>query len=497
MFVSLQSAEMASSKDATKIERLRERLLLCTICMDEYKDPRILPCHHSICLECLVEYVRLSTATGYFFRCPQCRAEIAVPSGGLKDFPPNFFVSSLMDEIGTKPYSSSCEICDRNWLAAQFRCIDCDKDICRFCIPEHKLFEHNASRTPGIIRIETAPASELLTSHKSCLKHGEPPNVYCEQCKEILCLSCVCEFHKSHKTMSLAQRLLSVEKELKEERQQVAEELQNIENDLENLDEFAEKVCQRYGAIRKQIDNQADVLHRVIEQRSAAQIKKVDDVEQEFLNQVEMCRERYGQYHKQVSNASDFLSDIQHEDLTLELMTEYNKYKSLVTSTKKSISKKVKYSEMSFLKGTWTLFWGFFIFSFGLTKKHFFRNSYKFRPTFPNAENTSKQSWHYFSKRCFNIGPRFKKVIPTIPCPKWLSSAMALSYVAMVTVLMLITLLYLGYQYFALESESCYSADTLTGFLFCSFLFLVFAATVKKSYWKNCRVIWTGHPLQN
>ena len=88
--------------DSEKVERLRERLLQCAICMDEYKDPRILPCHHTLCFECIASVVQSSSISGRFFRCPQCRYDVCVPRGGVGDLPINFYILNLQDELGTK-----------------------------------------------------------------------------------------------------------------------------------------------------------------------------------------------------------------------------------------------------------------------------------------------------------------------------------------------------------------------------------------------------------
>ena len=59
---------MDSLAEQEKLERLRDRMLQCPICMDEYKDPRILTCHHTVCLNCLLDYVHASSSSGRMFR---------------------------------------------------------------------------------------------------------------------------------------------------------------------------------------------------------------------------------------------------------------------------------------------------------------------------------------------------------------------------------------------------------------------------------------------
>lgn len=59
-----------------------EQLLTCAICLDRYRNPKLLPCQHSFCMEpCmegLVDYVRRQV------KCPECRAEHRIPYQGVQ-----------------------------------------------------------------------------------------------------------------------------------------------------------------------------------------------------------------------------------------------------------------------------------------------------------------------------------------------------------------------------------------------------------------------------
>ncbi|XP_053400127.1 E3 ubiquitin-protein ligase Midline-1-like isoform X3 [Mercenaria mercenaria] len=54
-----------------------ESILNCPICMEEYNDPRILPCQHSFCEKCLSSYIKDLTKAKPLkkgsFPCPICR----------------------------------------------------------------------------------------------------------------------------------------------------------------------------------------------------------------------------------------------------------------------------------------------------------------------------------------------------------------------------------------------------------------------------------------
>lgn len=88
-----------------------EQLLTCCVCLDRYRNPKLLPCQHSFCMEpCmegLVDYVRRQV------KCPECRAEHRIPYQGVQAFPTNVtlqrFLELRMEITGEPPDPTSGE----------------------------------------------------------------------------------------------------------------------------------------------------------------------------------------------------------------------------------------------------------------------------------------------------------------------------------------------------------------------------------------------------
>lgn len=74
------------------MESRLEEMLACVVCMDVLKDPRQLPCGHSMCLGCL-ENLR-DHSRDVPFRCPSCRRFFGPHIGISK----NFTLSSIVEE---------------------------------------------------------------------------------------------------------------------------------------------------------------------------------------------------------------------------------------------------------------------------------------------------------------------------------------------------------------------------------------------------------------
>ena len=68
------------------------RLTECAICMEELNQPKFLPCHHTLCYECVVN-LRSSHVAGRAVPCPLCRSTFNAPTAAL---PTNNYAEELV-----------------------------------------------------------------------------------------------------------------------------------------------------------------------------------------------------------------------------------------------------------------------------------------------------------------------------------------------------------------------------------------------------------------
>jgi hypothetical protein len=61
-----------------------DRLMTCSICLDKFRIPKVLPCMHTFCLTpCLTNLIDPRDRR---FRCPECRREHLIPQGLREKF---------------------------------------------------------------------------------------------------------------------------------------------------------------------------------------------------------------------------------------------------------------------------------------------------------------------------------------------------------------------------------------------------------------------------
>jgi len=163
----------------------------CSICQEELKDPRLLPCVHSFCLECLEHYCESSSKLpGDDVPCPECRHEFQIPKDGVAGLTARAHDKELAP-------SSMCEVCSSGQRSVQATvyCVDCRQKLCERCSQPHLRM---TSGSHDIKPLEAVYPEYQRGSHY-CVEHNERVKLYCFDCKINVCSMCCLESHKTHK----------------------------------------------------------------------------------------------------------------------------------------------------------------------------------------------------------------------------------------------------------------------------------------------------------
>ena len=151
--------------DKSSFEKVREELI-CAVCLDFLRDPKVLLCAHSFCQECLQ---RISTTQGYKFldslleegelECPSCRHVTRLPEGTVDKLRTNFNLKRLVDIVSEE-----------------------DKRVAR----------------DSIRRWRSRPSTLSKERKPLCKTHRKPLEYFCAECNELLCRKCMIANHKEH-----------------------------------------------------------------------------------------------------------------------------------------------------------------------------------------------------------------------------------------------------------------------------------------------------------
>ena len=134
--------------------------------------------------------------------CPECRKEVKVPEGGVKNLVNNFFINHLIDELVLKCKVDGddqviCDKCDEEDPVVSY-CPDCSFYLCSVCNDYHK--RDKESRGHGIIPLAELGSVPIQTPTKPlrCKQHDNEMQYYCETCEEMICFHCTVKNHTGH-----------------------------------------------------------------------------------------------------------------------------------------------------------------------------------------------------------------------------------------------------------------------------------------------------------
>ncbi|XP_006817473.1 tripartite motif-containing protein 2-like [Saccoglossus kowalevskii] len=186
---------MASSSSLREfLDKLNDDYVSCAICLEQCKKPKILPCLHTFCEDCLEQLVEQTHARR--FRCPTCKSMCTSCIGSLKG---NHFMVSLIDLVNENREKEAvvlCDVCATN--AANHICVDCSKDLCETCINEHRTtLSHQVLTLQECTELKVEKEVSWYSILDHCLKHtNNRLDYFCESCNVDICFECTIIDHR-------------------------------------------------------------------------------------------------------------------------------------------------------------------------------------------------------------------------------------------------------------------------------------------------------------
>ena len=220
-------------KPSSGLLKLEEQLK-CPVCLDLYTDPKILPCHHSLCQECLEGLPQEREARGdtYYLSCPTCRQRTEVPREGVGAFPVAFHLNNL------KEITQSLK---------------------------------NKASDPQQV---------------TCNDHGKPLEVFCETCKAVICFHCTYRTHKDHEHALVSDCYPKHYQILHNSLKPVKGKKEALKKVLSDLAEREGEIRERGEGVLEEINGMVEEMIGILrqsERKLTEQVKRVTDAKLEML----------------------------------------------------------------------------------------------------------------------------------------------------------------------------------------------------------------------
>ncbi|CAH1777460.1 unnamed protein product [Owenia fusiformis] len=179
-------SERGSSPETTPVDPA----LKCAICDAKYTQPKVLPCLHVYCAECLEK--KLEEEENSELTCPECKQ---ICKESIDSLPSDFVMCNMLDQLAMEEMTIVCTSCKAKEKAVA-RCSDCANFLCPNCVTAHqymRCFENHK-----VMSFEDLK-TEGITIHKPlfCASHEtETMKYFCNSCQVPICNECMATTHR-------------------------------------------------------------------------------------------------------------------------------------------------------------------------------------------------------------------------------------------------------------------------------------------------------------
>ncbi|XP_038054652.1 E3 ubiquitin-protein ligase TRIM71-like [Patiria miniata] len=298
------------------LEKISVDHLECSICTNRFRQPKLLDCLHSFCLQCLQELRQSQDPSGTELTCPLCRRETMLKKSGVADLPNNFAFSALVEEVAMQEKllegqgsKIKCQACDEENQAVS-RCTDCDHFLCQECQKAHErltLMKSHKIYTLAQLRSgEIVYKSKLREEVPKCGKHPDQNlNVYCDTCEQVICLTCTVLDHGNPK-----HSLIGLSEAFEKCKKKVEELVSKVSKSKTELNTTIEKAC----TTRKKLDIMFANTKKKISEIADQEVAKIRQEEQKLLTETDtIYQERIIMFDAAQANNSKEVTKTEHK----------------------------------------------------------------------------------------------------------------------------------------------------------------------------------------
>uniref|UniRef100_A0AAY4ELT3 RING-type E3 ubiquitin transferase n=1 Tax=Denticeps clupeoides TaxID=299321 RepID=A0AAY4ELT3_9TELE len=234
--VSRSAASREAGSTSPVVRQIDKQFLVCSICLDHYHNPKVLPCLHTFCESCLQNYIPPQSLT---LSCPVCRQTSILPEKGVAALQNNFFITNLMEVLQRNPECSPPEACS---VLESVSAAAAGKPL---CCPNHE---------------------------------GKVMEFYCESCETAMCLDCTEGEHREHVTVPLRDVLEQHKAALKNQLDAIRNRLPQLSVAIELVNEISRQLTERKNEAVVEINSTFEELERALHLRKNVLVTDLENI---------------------------------------------------------------------------------------------------------------------------------------------------------------------------------------------------------------------------
>ena len=284
-YSNLKMAERIATKDALK---KLDAQLECSICLDTFKQPKLLPCFHAFCKSPCLE--KLVAKDGHSLTCPTCRHIVPLSEKGVDELQSDFHIDRLFEirdafNKAAEPTKTQCGNCEDD--KATGYCRDCGDFLCDDCQAAHRKVKLTRNHQIATLDELKTQATNFIPPQKvipNCPIHPENAlKIYCDTCSTLICMDCTIRLHQGHNYDLLTAVFFKYKEELVSSLKPVKQKLHTVQQALKAFDTRAKEINDQRATLEAHIHKEIDQLHQLLDQRRAQLVGELDMLTQQKL----------------------------------------------------------------------------------------------------------------------------------------------------------------------------------------------------------------------
>ena len=314
----------------SQADELKSRVT-CPRCHSLYREPKLLPCLHVMCLSCLKQIATniKGKTTGIELECPKCSREVVLSEKAsvsaidmccpdslvTRDLVSHYRLlekSSSMSERGI--IACKCDRCPESVAVAY--CHYCAMFACEHCREAHRRWpEFSSHQLVPLDCLTSAAPTNRKVLEVSCLKHSEEKlRLYCDTCHELICHDCTLIQHRGHKYDFIDETVISMHRaRIESLHSTIADLLKNLEQMTESVEAGEVSLSKQVANSKVQVEDEFSRIQQALETRKGDLLTRVDDLAREPMTQLQQYHTYVKSLQTQMSDCSQFITDgLQH-----------------------------------------------------------------------------------------------------------------------------------------------------------------------------------------
>lgn len=293
---------------------------VCNVCKRLFREPKILPCLHTFCSDCIAQLESFSLSSRdrtavkgsgseasvtVTVLCPDCDSEVDLPASG----PAGLSTDHLaLDEVFLETLVTdgplACDLCGEG--AAESRCEICAVNLCEFCCQAHRRQKRTASHSVQGLH-ELKSRGRLCRPVLCSLHPGQELRLFCQPCDLPVCLECAATLHRDHRCCPThdvidrhgdrIQELVSV---------YLRPRLERLEESLQKVDESQDLLQSRVEVVANEVRAFARGYASAVETHCLSLLHRLEELHVQRRNQLHLQRAQLRQALLDVRGGVDF-----------------------------------------------------------------------------------------------------------------------------------------------------------------------------------------------